>query len=76
MVLKSKTRAQGGSVIATLPAEVTRALAVTAGRELYWREAGPGAYLVTALDPEQAEALKAMDEAVEQYREVFAALAK
>ena len=49
---------------------------MTAGQELYWREAGPGTYLVTALDPEQAEALKAMDEAVEQYREVFAALAK
>ena len=76
MVLKSKTRAQGGSVVATLPAEVTRRLAVRAGQELYWREAGPGSYIVTALDPEQAKALEVMEEVVDQYREVFAALAK
>lgn len=76
MILKTKTRAQGGSVVATLPAEVTRRLAVQPGQELYWREAGPGTYLVTALDPEQANALKVMEEAVEQYREVFDALAK
>jgi hypothetical protein len=76
MILKTKTRAQGGSVVATLPAEVTRRLAIQPGQELYWREAGPGTYLVTALDPEQANALKVMEEAVEQYREVFDALAK
>ncbi len=76
MILKTKTRAQGGSVVATLPAEVTRRLAVQPGQELYWREAGPGTYLVTALDPGQADALKVMEQAVEQYREVFDALAK
>lgn len=76
MVLRTKTRAQGGSVVATLPAEVARRLAVQPGQELYWREAGPGTYLVTALDPTQAEALKVMEDAVEQYREVFDALAK
>lgn len=76
MILKTKTRAQGGSVVATLPAEVARRLAVQAGQDLYWREAGPGSYLVTALDPAQADALKAMEEAVEQYREVFDALSK
>jgi len=76
MILKTKTRAQGGSVVATLPSEVARRLAVQAGQDLYWREAGPGSYLVTALDPAQADALKAMEEAVEQYREVFDALSK
>jgi hypothetical protein len=76
MVLKSKTRAQGGSVVATLPAEVTRRLALQPGQMLYWREASPGTYTVSALDPEQAAALEAMEQAVEQYREVFAALAK
>ena len=62
--------------MATLPSEVARRLAVQAGQDLYWREAGPGSYLVTALDPAQADALKAMEEAVEQYREVFDALSK
>ena len=63
-------------MVATLPAEVTRRLAVQPGQMLYWREAGPGTYIVSALDPAQAEALEAMEEAIEQYREVFAALAK
>ena len=76
MVLKTKTRAQGGSVVATLPAEVARRLAVQPGQALYWREAGPGAYTVTALDPAQAEALRVAEEVIDQYRPVFAALAK
>ena len=76
MILRTKTRAQGGSVVATLPSEVARRLAVQAGQELYWREAGPGTYLVTALEPDQAKALTVMEEAIDQYREVFAALAK
>lgn len=76
MILKTKTRAQGGSVVATLPAEVTRRLALEPGQTLYWSEAGPGAYTVSALDPAQTAALEAMEEVVAQYREVFAALAK
>jgi antitoxin component of MazEF toxin-antitoxin module len=76
MVLKSKTRAQGGSVVATLPAEVARRLALQPGQELYWRENGAGSYVVSALDPTQVTALEALEEAIEQYREVFAALAK
>lgn len=76
MVLKTKTRAQGGSVVATLPTEVTRRLAISPGQLLYWRESGPGSYTVSALDPQQEKALQAMEESVEQYREVFAALAR
>jgi hypothetical protein len=76
MILKTTTRTQGGSVVATLPAEVMRRLAVQPGQDLYWREASPGAYLVTALDPTQSDALHAMEEVVDQYREVFSALAK
>ena len=76
MTLTSKTRAQGGSVIATLPAEVARRLAVQPGQVLYWREASPGAYLVSALDPGDVAMLEAMEASIEQYRDVFAALAK
>ena len=76
MTLTSKTRAQGGSVVATLPAEVARRLAVQPGQVLYWREASPGAYLVSALDPANVATLDALEESIEQYREVFATLAK
>ena len=76
MILKTKTRTQDSSLVVTLPSEVVHRLAVHSGQDLYWRETGPGAYLVTTLDPEQAEALKAMEETIDQYREVFDALAK
>lgn len=76
MILTTKTRAQGGSVVATLPAEVARRLAVEPGQTLYWREAAPGTYIVSALDPAQTAALEAAEEVIAQYRDVFAALAK
>jgi hypothetical protein len=76
MVLKSKTRMQGGSVITSLPAEVARRLAVGAGQELYWQETSPGVYTVTAIDADQARALEAHERVIEKYKDVFAALAK
>ena len=76
MILKTKTRTEGDSLVATLPIEVVRRLAVQPGQDLYWHEAGPRMYFVTALDPEQVEALKGMEEAIDQYREVFDALAE
>ena len=45
-ILVSKTRAQGASVVTTLPAEVARRLAVTAGQELEWIEDGDEAVIV------------------------------
>jgi len=75
MVLRSRTRQQGGSTIATLPAEVARRLALAPGQELYWREIRPGEWAVSALDPTRAEALEAHERVVERYREVFARLA-
>jgi antitoxin component of MazEF toxin-antitoxin module len=76
MTLTSKTRAQGGSVVATLPAEVARHLSVTPGQVLHWREAAPGSYLVSAIDPGQLAALEAMEGSIGVYREIFAALSK
>lgn len=75
-MLTSRTRAQGGSLVATLPAEVTRRLGIAPGQLLYWRESSPGAWIVSAVDPAQAAALEAMEESIGVYREIFAALAK
>ena len=75
MALRSKTRQQGGSVIATVPAEVARRLALQPGQDLFWRETRPGEWAVSALDPAQVEALEAHERVVERYREVFARLA-
>jgi antitoxin component of MazEF toxin-antitoxin module len=75
MVLTSRIRQQGESMITTIPAEVARRLALQPGHELFWRARAPGAYTVTALDPERAAALDAHERIIEPYREVVAALA-
>ena len=75
-ILTSKARAQGGSLSTTIPTEVTRRMGVNSGDELYWVEDGMGGYRVTANNPERAAMLKAHAEIMDEYRDVFAALAK
>lgn len=74
--LTSKTRAQGASVVTTLPAEVVRRLGIPAGQELEWIEDGMGGFRVVPYTPEMAMALKAHDEIMAEYDSVFRALAK
>ena len=76
MVLTTKTRIQGGSIITSIPNEVARRLGATPGDPLYWIEDGAGRFVVTTVDPETLEALNHHDEVVTQYREVFQALAE
>ncbi len=76
MVLTSKTRIQGGSMITSIPSEVARRLGATPGGSLHWIEDGAGRFVVTTVDPETLEALNQHDEVVAQYREVFQALAE
>jgi antitoxin component of MazEF toxin-antitoxin module len=75
-ILVSKTRAQGASVVTTLPAEVARRLCVTAGQELEWIEDGLGGFRVMPHSPDTAEALAAHEEIMVEYDAVFRALAK
>ena len=74
--LKSKTRAQGGSLATTIPAEVSRRLGLSEGDELYWVSDGAGGYRVAASRPDIRKALEAHDEILEEYRDVFQALAE
>lgn len=76
MILTSKARAQGGSVSTTIPTEVARRMGIGAGDELYWVEDGNGGYHVAPVNPERAAMLKAHEEIMAEYREVFSALAK
>ena len=76
MALSSKARAQGGSVSTTIPTEVTRRMGVHPGDELYWVEDGTGGYHVTTVNPQRAAMLRAHEEVMTEYKEVFAALAK
>ena len=75
-MLTSRTRAQGGSITTTVPTEATRRMGLEPGAELYWIEDGVGGYHVTTVNPETVEALKAHEEIMAEYPEVFAALAK
>jgi putative addiction module antidote len=75
-ILTSKARAQGGSVSTTIPAEAVRRMGLNPGDELYWVEDGMGGYHVSASDPARAAMLRAHAEIMDEYRDVFAALAK
>lgn len=74
--LTSKTRAQGASVVTTLPAEVVRRLGIPAGQELEWIEDGMGGFRVVPHTPDLAEALEAHAAAMAEYDAVFRALAQ
>ena len=74
--LTSKTRAQGASIVTTLPAEVARRLGIPAGRELDWIEDGMGGFRVVPHTAEFDRALDAHEEIMAEYDSVFRALAK
>lgn len=74
--LISKTRAQGASVVTTLPAEVVRRLAISSGQELEWIEDGMGGFRVVPHTAETAAALEAHERIMAEYDAVFRALAK
>lgn len=76
MVLTTKTRAQGGSLITAIPTEVARRLGITPGGALHWIEDESGRFIVTTVDPQTLEALRHHEDVIAQYREVFKALAE
>jgi bifunctional DNA-binding transcriptional regulator/antitoxin component of YhaV-PrlF toxin-antitoxin module len=75
-MLTSKARAQGGSVSTTIPTEATRRMGVKPGDELFWVEDGAGGYHVSASNPDRATMLRAHAEIMDEYKDVFAALAE
>ena len=76
MVAKVRLRKQGGSLAATLPAEVVKRMGIRAGDDIYLVEVGPGEFRLTPYDPETAAALKAHESIMTEYRDVFRALAE
>jgi putative addiction module antidote len=74
--LTSRTRAQGASVVTTLPAEVVRRLGIPAGQELDWIEDGLGGFRVVPHTPELTEAMDAHEAIMAEYESVFRELAK
>jgi hypothetical protein len=74
--LTSRTRAQGASVVNTLPAEVVRRLGITAGQELQWIEDGLGGYRVVPYTAELQEAMAEHEAIMAEYDSVFRELAK
>lgn len=74
--LSSTTRAQGASIVTTLPAEVVRRLGIPAGQRLEWIEDGLGGFRVVPHSPQLTEAVEAHEEIMAEYEAVFRALAK
>jgi antitoxin component of MazEF toxin-antitoxin module len=76
MLLSTKTRAQGGSLATSIPAEVSRRLGLTPGDELFWVEDGNGGYRLYPGGGKTRRVLEAHEEAVAEYRDVFRELAR
>lgn len=74
--LSSITRAQGASVVTTLPAEVVRRLGIPAGQRLDWIEDGLGGFRVIPHSEELGAAVGAHEEIMAEYDGVFRELAK
>lgn len=74
--LTSRTRAQGASVVTTIPAEVVRRLGIPAGQELEWIEDGLGGFRVVPKSDALSEALDAHEKIMEEYDSVFRELAR
>lgn len=74
--LTSRTRAQGSSIVTTLPAEVVRRLGIPPGQELNWIEDGLGGFRVVPHTPDLAEAMNAHESIMTEYDSVFRELAK
>jgi hypothetical protein len=51
-------------------------MGVNPGDELYWVEDGSGGYHVSPVNPQRAAMLRAHEEIMTEYKEVFAALAQ
>ena len=74
-LLTSKIRAQGASLVTTLPAELVRRLAVEPGQELLWIEDGMGGFRLMLHSTDTAESLAELTRLMAEYDGVFRALA-
>jgi antitoxin component of MazEF toxin-antitoxin module len=74
--LRSKTRAQGASIVTTLPAEVVRRLGMSAGQELVWTEDALGGFRVLPESSDLADAVEAHERVMKKYDAVFRRLAE
>lgn len=74
--LVSRIRAQGASLVQTLPAEVVRRMGLSAGQKLQWIEDGLGGYHVTPYTPDLADALAAHEEVMAEYDSAIRELSK
>jgi len=74
--LSSTTRAQGASIVTTLPAEVVRRLGIPPGQRLDWIEDGLGGFRVVPHSEDLTEAIAAHETIMVEYDGVFRELAK
>lgn len=76
MTITSTTRAQGGSIVTSIPAEVVRQFGLEPGDPIYWIEDTAGSFRVTPFNSETQAALKAHAGIMAEYKDVFKALAE
>lgn len=74
--LTTTIRQQGASVVTTIPNEIVRRLGIAQGATLAWVEDGLGGFRVSPFSEQTATAVQIHEAVMQEYAEVFRALAK
>jgi antitoxin component of MazEF toxin-antitoxin module len=75
MILSTKVRAQGGSLVTSIPETVVHEMRLAAGSEVFWVKDGQGGYRVFPDSAKARTILEAHEEEVDHHSDVFRDLA-
>ncbi|HEU4885130.1 MAG TPA: hypothetical protein VFT45_22910 [Longimicrobium sp.] len=71
MILSTKVRVQGGSLVTSIPETVVQKMGLAVGSEVFWMRDGGGGYRVSPASAKLKTILEAHEEAVQQHSDVF-----
>ena len=76
MIVETKVRRVGGSLVCVLPKEAVKGLNVEEGDRLFFNQTPDGSFRVTAGDPEFAKQMEIARKGMRKYRNTLRELAK
>lgn len=76
MIVETKVRKVGGSLVCVPPKEALKALDIQEGDNLFFNQTADGSFRVTSTDPEFSKQMKIARKAMRKYRNTLRELAK
>ena len=76
MMVQTKVRKVGGSLVCVLPKEAVKGLNIEAGDRLFFNQTPDGSFRVTAADPEFSKQMAIARKGMRKYRNALRELAK